>query len=67
MGIIVDQDEREYTVIPIKEAVELLKAENSRAEVYQVENSDHVFSTKEAEVIALIADFMQRKILVEHG
>ena len=62
-----DQDDSEYTVIPIKDAVELLKTENSRAEVYQVENSDHVFSGKEAEVIALIADFMQRKILVEHG
>lgn len=64
MGIIGDQDESEYTVIPIKEAVELLKAENSRAEVYQVEKSNHVFSGKEAEVIAIIADFMQRKILV---
>ena len=62
-----DQDDSEYTVIPIKDAVELLKTENSRAEVYQVENSNHVFSGKEAEVIALIADFMQRKILVEHG
>lgn len=64
LGIIGDQDESEYTVIPIKEAVELLKAENSRAEVYQVEKSNHVFSGKEAEVIAIIADFMQRKILV---
>ena len=67
MGVIGDQDDSEYTVIRIKDAVELLKTENSRAEVYQVENSDHVFSGKEAEVIALIADFMQRKILGEHG
>jgi pimeloyl-ACP methyl ester carboxylesterase len=64
LGVIGDQDEREYTVLPIKDAVELLKTENSRAEVYQVEKSDHVFSGKEAEVIALIADFMQRNILV---
>ena len=64
LGVIGDQDDSEYTVIPIKDAVELLKTENSRAEVYQVENSNHVFSGKEAEVIALIADFMQRKILV---
>jgi alpha/beta superfamily hydrolase len=61
--VIGDQDESEYTVIPIKDAVELLKTENSRAEVYQVEKSDHVFSGKEAELIALIADFMQWKIL----
>ena len=64
LGVIGDQEESEYTVIPIKDAIELLKSENSRAEVYQIEKSDHVFSGKEAEVIALIADFMQRKILV---
>jgi pimeloyl-ACP methyl ester carboxylesterase len=64
LGVIGDQDESEYTVIPIKDAVGLLKTENSRAEVCPVENSNHVFSGKEAEVIALIADFMQRKILV---
>jgi len=64
LGVIGNQDDSEYTVILIKDAVELLKTENSRAEVYQVENSDHVFSGKEAEVIALIADFMQRKVLV---
>jgi pimeloyl-ACP methyl ester carboxylesterase len=67
LGVIGDQEDSEYTVIPIKEAVELLKRENSQAEVYQIVQSNHVFSGKEAEVIALIADFMQRKILVEHG
>jgi hypothetical protein len=60
LGIIGDQEDKEYTVIPIKDAVELLKTENSRAEVHQVANSDHVFSSKEAKVIALITDFMQR-------
>ncbi len=64
LSVIGDQDDSEYTVIPTKDAVELLNTENSRAVVYQVENSDHVFSGKEAEVIALIADFIQRKILV---
>lgn len=63
LGIIGDQEEREYTVIPIKDAVELLKTENRLAEVYQIEDSDHVFSGREAPVIALIADFMQHKIL----
>jgi alpha/beta superfamily hydrolase len=67
LGVIGDQEESEYTVIPIKEAVGLLKRENSQAEVYQIEQSNHVFSGKEAEVIALIADFMQRNILREHG
>jgi alpha/beta superfamily hydrolase len=62
-----DLDESEYTVTPIKDAIALLKTENNRAEVHQVEESDHVFSGKEAEVIALIANFMQRNILVEHG
>ena len=67
LGVIGDQDDSEYTVIPIIDAVELLKTENSRAEMYQVEYSDHVFSGKEAEVIALIADFIKHKILVEDG
>lgn len=31
------------------------------------EQSNHVFHSKEAEVITLIADFMQRHGLVEHG
>ena len=61
LGVIGDQDDSEYTVIPIKDAVELLKTENSQAEVYQVEKSDHVFSGREAEVIALITDFMHVK------
>ena len=64
LGVIGDHDDSEDTVIPIKDAVELLKTENSRAEVYQVENSNHVFSGKEAEVIARSADFVKRKILV---
>jgi alpha/beta superfamily hydrolase len=67
LGVIGDQEDNEYTVIPITDAIELLKTENSRAEVYHVEKSNHVFSGKETEVIALIADFIQRKILVEHG
>ncbi|GCE12434.1 alpha/beta hydrolase family protein [Tengunoibacter tsumagoiensis] len=62
LGVIGDQEESEYTVIPITDAVALLKKENNLAEVYQIENSNHVFSGKEDEVIALIADFMQRKI-----
>lgn len=63
LGIIGDQEEHEYTVIPIKDAIELLKTENSQAEVYQIGQSNHVFSGKEAEVITLIAYFMQRRIL----
>ena len=63
LGVIGDQEDKEYTVIPIKDAIELLRSENSRAEVYQIEKSDHVFSGKEAQVIAIIANFMQRKIL----
>lgn len=64
LGVIGDQEEKEYTVIPIKDAIELLTSENSLAEVYQIKNSDHVFSGKETEVIARISNFMKRKILV---
>ena len=44
LGIIGDQDESEYTIIPSKDAVELLETENRRAEVYQIENSNHAHS-----------------------
>ena len=67
LGVIGDQEDNEYTVIPIQDAVELLKRENRQAEVYQIAQSNHVFSGKEAEVIALITDFIQRKMLGEHG
>lgn len=64
LGVISDNEESEYTIIPIKEAIELLKSENNFAEAYIIEGTDHVFSGKEKELIETIVDFLKRRILV---
>ncbi len=56
-------DQFEYTIIPITEAVELLKKENSLCKAYQIKGADHCFVGKEKELAKIIADFTQRKIL----
>ncbi|MFZ4632044.1 MAG: DUF1749 domain-containing protein [Patescibacteria group bacterium] len=59
LGVIGDQEE--YTVIPIKEAIDLLKKENKLATIYQIKNSDHNFSGKEKELALIIKKFIGRK------
>ncbi len=43
-------DQKEHTVIPIKEAIELLKKENGLTQAFQIKNSDHDFQGKETEL-----------------
>lgn len=64
LGVIGDNEDGEYTVIPIREAVELLKSENNRAEVYQIQNCNHGFEGKETELAKMVGDFVKRRILV---
>lgn len=56
-------DHGEYTIIPIADAVELLKSENSLCEAYQIKDCDHCYVGKEKELTQIIADWQQRKIL----
>lgn len=63
LGVIGDNYDGEYTIIPIEEAVELLKSENKLAEAYQIKDCDHGFNGKEQEVIDVIADFLKRRVL----
>lgn len=63
LGIIGDNYNGEYTIIPITEAIELLKSENKLAEAYQIKDCDHGFNGKEQEVVDLIADFLKRRVL----
>lgn len=63
LGVIGDQEDKEYTVIPIKEAIDLLKAENSLAEVHQIGNCGHGFAGKETQLVALVTDFIRRRVL----
>jgi pimeloyl-ACP methyl ester carboxylesterase len=64
LGVIGDNEDGEYTIIPIKEAIELLNSENKLAEVHQIQNSNHGFEGKEKEVTEIIEDFIKRRILV---
>ena len=63
LGVISDNEESEYTIIPIKEAIELLKSENSLAEAYIIEGTNHMFDGKEKELIDKIVDFLKRRVL----
>lgn len=63
LGVIGDHEDGEYTIVPILEAIKLLKSENPLAEVCQLKNCDHGFSGKESELADLIADFLKRRVL----
>ena len=63
LGVIGDNYDGEYTIIPIEEAIELLKSENKLAEAYQIKGCDHGFNGKEQEVVSIIADFLKRRVL----
>lgn len=53
-------DQIEYTVIPIKEAIDLLKKENSLAEVHQIKNCNHDFDGKEKELAEIVGRFLDK-------
>ncbi len=64
LGVISDDEVGEYTIIPIKEAVELLISENELAEANIINGTNHVFAGKEKELVEMIIDFIKRRILV---
>jgi pimeloyl-ACP methyl ester carboxylesterase len=64
LGVISDNESGEYTIIPIKDAIELLKSENKLAEAYQIEDSSHGFEGKEAKLVEIITDFLKRRVLI---
>ena len=66
LGVIGDRQDAEYTVIPINKAIDLLRSENKRAEVYQIRDCGHGFAGKESELVEIVSDFMKRRILDVH-
>lgn len=52
-------DQIEYTVIPIREAMELLKKENPLVEVHQITHCDHKFTDKEKELAEIVGEFLE--------
>lgn len=60
LALIGDNEEGEYTIIPIKQAIALMKRENPRTEAYQIKNCDHSFHGKENELADLIDKFLKK-------
>jgi pimeloyl-ACP methyl ester carboxylesterase len=60
LGVISDGEE--FTIIPVKEAIELLQNENKRAEIYQIKNCDHNFTGKEKELGKLVKGFLGKRL-----
>lgn len=60
LAVIGDNEEGEYTIIPIKQAIALMKRENPRTEAYQIKNCDHSFHGKEKELANLIDKFIKK-------
>lgn len=52
-------DQEEYTVIPIKEALEALKRENHLASCFQLKDCNHDFEGKEEELNEIIITFLK--------
>jgi len=52
-------DHEEYTIIPIVDAIKLLKKENSLVEVHQVIGSNHMYDKYQQDLISLISNFLR--------
>lgn len=55
-------DQEEYTGIPIRDALELMKKENPRTEAHQISDCDHDFVGKEEELSELILNFFRKTV-----
>lgn len=53
-------NQKEFTAIPIKEALKLMEDENSNTETALIENANHDFEGKEDEVVEKVSDFLTR-------
>jgi len=58
LAIISDNDNAEYTTIPIKEAAELLKKNNNKTNTVIIPKTNHDFEDKEEELTNIIRDFL---------
>lgn len=53
-------DKKEYTAIPVEEAIKLLKKENRLTECRQIKDCNHDFEGKEKELAGLITNFISK-------
>lgn len=60
LAVIGDNEEGEYTIIPIKEAMKLMKRENPLTEAHQISDCDHGFKGKETQLANLIINYIKK-------
>ena len=58
LAVIGDNEEGEYTIIPIKKAMELMHKENPLTDSHQISNCNHGFNGKEKELAQIINNFL---------
>ncbi len=58
LGVIGDQEE--YTAVPIKKAISLLKTSNSKSTIKQIDDCDHDFTNKEDELAKIVGSFLSQ-------
>lgn len=57
--LVVIGDQKEYTAIPTKDALELMAKENKNTEIHQIKNCDHDFQEKENELTDIVLKFIK--------
>ncbi len=57
--LVVIGDGEEYTAIPIKNALELMRRENKNTETHQIKNCDHDFQEKEIILADIVLKFIE--------
>lgn len=58
LAVISDNEEKEFTALPIEAAMDLMKKENPNTETVIIENTNHDFEGKEKELAKIITDFI---------
>ena len=53
-------DQEEYTVIPLQDAIHLLKKENKGTQIKQIKNCDHDFTRKEKILAKMVGGFIKK-------
>jgi pimeloyl-ACP methyl ester carboxylesterase len=62
LAVIGDNEDGEYTIIPIKKAMQLMRQENPLTQAHQIKNCDHGFNGKEKELAGLIDHFLTQSV-----
>lgn len=62
LAVISDNEEKEFTALPIEAAMDLMKKENPNTETAIIKNTNHDFEGKEKELAETISKFINGKI-----